>query len=171
MSGGMQGRSFDELYQALYGPLCRHACRLGASTDEAHDFVQDAFAKLYTSLLPIRNPKPWLYKTVTHLYISSLRRHRRWLGVIEKIGGATQSEEPAPHSVIEPDASSVLEACVRQLPPHQQTMLRWSLSDGLTQPQIAERLGKSQTQVSRDLKAVRESLRDMPELREFWYEA
>jgi RNA polymerase sigma-B factor len=71
--------------------------------------------------------------------------------------GDSVGEEDARYELIELDATVV--AVLDQIPPREQQILRMRFLDGLTQTQIAARVGVSQMQVSRLLRRSLEQLR------------
>ncbi|VVJ19915.1 Uncharacterised protein [Amycolatopsis camponoti] len=70
------------LRKRYYVELARFAVKLGASVPDARAFADDAVAELVVRPLkdpgrdPVRNERPWLYRTVRQMVMSA-RRHRQ----------------------------------------------------------------------------------------------
>ncbi len=76
--------TFTQLILQHEGDLARSARRLcSGDEDRAQDFVQDTLVRAYRACLSGRfredaDPRAWLLRIVTNLYINDYRRRRRW---------------------------------------------------------------------------------------------
>ena len=70
--------SIEELFQALESALLSYALRFVNDMAPAEDIVQEAFLRLHRQFQEVREPRPWLYRTVHNLALN----HRRQAGKI-----------------------------------------------------------------------------------------
>jgi RNA polymerase sigma-70 factor (ECF subfamily) len=73
--------SFEEIVDALYGPLYRFALSLTRREADAWDLTQQAFYKWARASHQIRDPmkaKSWLFTTLHRDFLSVVRRHSRF---------------------------------------------------------------------------------------------
>jgi RNA polymerase sigma-70 factor (ECF subfamily) len=63
----------EELFAALESPLLTYALRLLRERSAAEDIVQEAFMKLHAQRDDVREPRPWLYRTVHNLALNAKR--------------------------------------------------------------------------------------------------
>lgn len=83
------GEWVDEWQDALF----RYAFfRVGDRAD-AEDIVQDAFLKVASSSVAIKNPKAYLFRTVTNGCIDSLKRKSKLLPIEQQMTTPSQSDE------------------------------------------------------------------------------
>ena len=83
------GEWVDEWQDALF----RYAFfRVGNGAD-AEDIVQDAFLKAASVPAAIKNPKAYLFRTVTNGCIDSLKRKSKLLPIEQQMTAPSQSEE------------------------------------------------------------------------------
>ena len=77
-------RQFEDLARLHEGVMLRTATRMcGGNRDRAEDLVQDSFVRAYEAFLagkfdPGGNPKAWLLRIVTNLFINDYNRRKRW---------------------------------------------------------------------------------------------
>ncbi len=64
----------EELFKALESPLLSYALRLVGDRAAAEDIVQEAFMRLHAHFNEVREPRPWLYRTVHNLAINQRRQ-------------------------------------------------------------------------------------------------
>src|ERR1035437_8627471 len=67
------GEVIGELFAALESPLLSYAMRLLGDAGVAEDWVQEAFMNLQAQFEQVRQPRPWLYRTVHNLALNHLR--------------------------------------------------------------------------------------------------
>lgn len=82
--------TLEELFAALESPLLRYAGRLLADTEMAQDVVQEAFLRLHAQFHQVREPRPWLYRTVHNLALNHQRRIIR----LQPLNSAPETDNP-----------------------------------------------------------------------------
>ena len=94
-------RRFLDEYEPLRPELYRYCRHLTKSPWEAEDLVQDALARAFVTLASMReppeNPRAWLFRVASNLWINQLQRRRRdLLSADEPADRASRSEPRAP---------------------------------------------------------------------------
>lgn len=120
----------------------------------AEDLVTEAFARLMVHWDTVRSPRPWLYATVAHL----VRDHWRMRGresaayarlQCEVIGAVEQS------GALDPVELLWVRAAVERLPERLRVVVLLHYFLDLPVAQVAQRVGKSEGAVKRDLHDAR----------------
>lgn len=65
--------TIEAWFAALESPLLIHALRLTGDRAAAEDVVQEAFMRLHAQFDEVRQPRPWLYRTVHNLALNQRR--------------------------------------------------------------------------------------------------
>jgi DNA-directed RNA polymerase specialized sigma24 family protein len=89
---------FEDFFQASYPHLVGQLTVLTGSLDDAEDAVQEAFARASTRRARLRAydaPEAWVRRVALNLATSALRRTRRQLAALARLGTATATW-PAP---------------------------------------------------------------------------
>ena|SRR5690606_31254446 len=90
--------AFLETYQPLRGELYRYCRHLTQSPWDAEDLVQDTLARAFVTLGqmgdPPPNPRAWLFRVASNLWIDRLRRARRELLNDPKPDAAETAPDP-----------------------------------------------------------------------------
>lgn len=130
-----------------------------APADRVDDLVQESFLRIHTALPTLRDPDrlaPWVVQIARNVWIDGLRRER-----------PTEPLQVVPVAAPEPtDPNEIVAAWlpgfIDALPPPYRDALRWSELDGLTQSEVARRLGLSpsgaRTRIQRGRKLLRAEL-------------
>lgn len=157
--------AFKQLKQPLLNFLKR---RLGNPCD-AEDLVQESFTRWAAAErggVVAQRPKQFVFQIAANLACDHLRRRSRQEDVFVECRGTASLSAPAeldlPEIADEPsvdpavrvehrEALALLEAAIAGLPERQRQVLLLSRIEGLTQEQIAERLGISRRMVVRHL--------------------
>ena len=109
--------TIEELFAALESPLLGYARRLTGSFAAAEDIVQDAFMKLHAQFNDVREPRPWLYRTVHNRALN----YRRDLA---KVVALNTGPHPASGSTTAEDAPTIPETADPQPLPDEE-IARW----------------------------------------------
>ena len=136
--------------------LMRFLRRFGPRVS-AEDIKQDAFAKLYASKAEdIASPRAYLTATARNLALNDIRRQRNAAtdahADIDTIAPAYTADPEA--QLIAAEDAAAASAALEALEPHMREALLLHLVEGLTQPQVAQRLGCSRRTVQRYIEAA-----------------
>lgn len=157
---------FGALYRSTIVPLRDYLARFMGDRVEAQDIAQDAYLKTFEAMQdhPIGQPRSYLFTTARRLAINfQIRRAQRMQPTEASILEAKVGPAPDPtQSVMAGQDQELFKAAVKALPPGCQEILVLRLNDGLSPPEIAQRLGLAESTVSnqltRALRAVREQV-------------
>ncbi len=140
--------SLEALFEALETSLLGYAYGLVRSSEQAQDLVQEAFLRLHAHWDRVRDPKPWLFRTVHHLAVSYLRRSSRTfqLGTIEESLQSQGEEVGTPHPIPDEwiahqEALGLVRLTLDALDDRSQTLIRLKFEQHRTYRQIAEETG------------------------------
>jgi RNA polymerase sigma-70 factor (ECF subfamily) len=135
--------------------------RVGNDAD-AEDILQEVFIRIHRNLCCLpesewQRPESWIYQITRHLIIDQYRRRRELEAIPENL--------PAPPDLPEADPQALLALSLRelidQLPePYRQALILTEYQ-GLSQKQLAERIGISLSGAKSRVQRAREKLRDM----------
>lgn len=156
----MSGLATDAVYAALAEDLRRWFARR-AAPDQVDDLLQETFARVHAHLPELRDAQrvgPWVFRIARGVYVDALRRAAP-LSPLEE-----EPAEAAQEPLIEPEAlvAAWLPAMVQTLPEPYREALTLSELEGLSQAELARRLGLSasgaRTRVQRGRKLLRGQL-------------
>ncbi len=133
------------------GPrLLRFLRRFGPRVS-AEDVRQEAFAKLVAAKQDIASPRAYLTTTARNLALNDLRRQKNAAtdahADIDTIAPAYTADPES--QLIAAEQAAAATAALAALAPHLREALLLHLAEGLTQPEVAERLGCSRRTVQR----------------------
>lgn len=124
-----------EWIDAWQEPLYRYAFfRLG-HRDEAEDVVQDAFLKIASSSIQIKNPKAYLFRMVANGCVDTLRRRGRNISLVSQI--ATPAES---YDIEAEEEYQRIAALLSHLHEKEAEVIRLHIHAGLKFTEIAELL-------------------------------
>ncbi|GLO20336.1 RNA polymerase subunit sigma-24 [Pseudomonas sp. FW306-2-2C-D06B] len=153
-------KGFLDHYHELIGTWTRKL----RSRQQAEDLAHDAFVRvLENPREQVEQPRAYLHQTARNLAVDGLRREdRRQALALEAIdNGTTGSDDPEAYVHALELADSV-ERALAGLPLNCRQVFIWQKLEGLTQAEIAERMGLSKNMVEkymiRTLRHLREHL-------------
>ena len=134
-----------ELFDAHYGTLAGWTARLVGDTELGHDLATEAFVRLVREGSAVHEPRAWLYTVTANLVRDHWRKRAR--------EGAAYGRFGADPGVTDPETATVLTVreVVLALPDSLRLAVILHYYADLPVAAVAERLGKSQGAVKRDL--------------------
>ncbi len=99
-TGSPQPGSIEQLFASLESPLLHYALRLTGIRCLAEDVIQEAFMRLHTQFDEVREPRPWLYRTVHNLALNHLRSTAKFVPLDSNL--PTHQEIPPHHEAADP---------------------------------------------------------------------
>jgi len=144
-------RAFDVLV-ARHRPAVTALARYACGHDLADDVAQAAFLSLWQHRTKYHadrgSPRSWLLSIVRNRGIDHLRsrasRQRHTVTMDPHgwtLGSEVATAEPADALVERAEAGAAIQAMLDQLPPAQRSVIELAYFDGLSQQEIADRLG------------------------------
>ena len=150
MSDDQEDRSLARLYQRHRNELLAFITRRVRCRETASDLLQDAFIRLmHSERSDIGNLRAFLYRIARNLLIDH-HRQQQTRPQSAPLDEALESELPDPERAIEDSRRLArLQLLMHELPEHLRQALLWNRLDGLTQREIGERLGVSESMAGR----------------------
>ena len=127
-SAGGSGTEFGQFYADHYVALVRLATVLSGSADVAPDLVQDCFVGLHRHWITVRDPLPYVRRSVVHACASHHRRAARVRGLHPPVPGNSEL------------GADELEDAVAKLPPRQRAAVVLRYYGDLSDADIARAL-------------------------------
>lgn len=137
--------------------------RYASNKEEAEDFLQEGFIKIYANLYqyqPIGSFSSWLRKVVVNVALQKLRRKKTPFADIEidRLADAVESNE----DIFSQFGAKMLIRLIQQLPDGYRTVFNMYVIEGYSHKEIATQLGineaTSKSQLSRAKAALRKML-------------
>jgi RNA polymerase sigma-70 factor (ECF subfamily) len=150
--------AFDDLVARYGRELYRYAYRLSGHIQTAEDLVQESLMRAWGSLHRLQNPaavRGWLYTIVRR---ENARRFERPHLEDQELPG--EDFTPAPATYDTSTEAFVLRRAILALPAKYREPLILQVLHGLSQEEIAERLGLSPAGVGTRLFRARQQLRE-----------
>ena len=153
--------SFEQAWEAHRGRVFHWALRYAAGdTSCAEDLTHDVFLKLWANLSRLEDTDDlggWLYCVTARLAVSRFRSRHSLLRAVRK--WLQPSEDPAPDEALDARRSSHRAlVALELLPDRERVALCMVALDGLSQREVATRLGLSEGYVSKLLQRARARL-------------
>jgi len=151
-------RAYGRLVEEHWRSLVRLA-RSVVGDAEAEDVVQDALVHAWKKLRGLRDPErfpAWISRVVTRV---CLRRHRgRLLRPTLPLTGMSATDLPSQESTGGPGARIDLQRSLAVLAPRQRAVLHWTVVEGMSDSEIAERMGITAASVRSHRRRARQRL-------------
>jgi len=150
----------EQAWTTFHTPLLQFVRRRVADEASAEDIVQDVFLKVHTHIDTLSDTsklQSWLYQLTRNAVIDYYRRTRDIVTISEEIPAFVQEDENDVVARLTPG----VKAMVAVLPDIYREALRLTEYEGLTQKEMAERLGISVSGAKSRVQRARQLLRQM----------
>jgi len=137
----MNIQEFNQAVDQLADGLYRFALKSINDNDMAHDFVQDAFEKLWIKLETVENAKSYLFTTVYHAIVDHSRKEQR------NRTFASQVEQNPSHELQSFDLHEILNKGLSELSEIQRNVVLLRDYEGYSYQEIGEMTDLSEQQV------------------------
>ncbi|MEL7586200.1 MAG: RNA polymerase sigma-70 factor [Prolixibacteraceae bacterium] len=161
-----QEKAFDFIFRRYYKALCAQAQLYMQDLDLSQSLVQDCFIKLWESRKAapdIENLSSWLTVVVRNKCIDHLRKQKHEAS-LDQITGQSSVAEGSDASLLSHEFEEQLVRAMSRLPERCRIAFEYSRFEGLTYPEIAERMNISvkgvEALMSRSLKILRAELKE-----------
>ncbi|MDH4654778.1 sigma-70 family RNA polymerase sigma factor [Pseudomonas sp. JS3066] len=138
---------FFEHYEELIGTWTRRL----RSRHRAEDFAHDAFVRvLEAEQENVKQPRAYLHQTTRNIAVDHFRREERRAQLEVDIAGDGDESKDDPESYMHAvQLADSIEKALAELPVNCRQVFVWQKLEGLSQAEIAERLGLSRNMVER----------------------
>lgn len=164
---GQDRQALAEFYDHVAGVLFSIAVRIVGDPQEAEEIIQDVFVQIWEKApmfdVVLGTPMNWAVSITRNRSIDRLRSRQRRARVIEEL-----RQEIAPEATVyapaapDKEALSLVRAAVASLPSEQRQAIEMAFFNGLTQAEIAEKLGEPlgtvKARIRRGMLKLRDSL-------------
>lgn len=159
--------AFGELYERYVDRIYNYIFHRTGSAEDAQDLTAQAFYKALSSIERYKDRgapfAAWLYRIAHNMVANWHRDNSRWTEVPLEDMALTDAPEHAPQSMAERwDRQQALAEAVRQLHDDRQMLLVLKFSEGLSNRQIGQIMGRSEGAIKslyhRALVGLREDL-------------
>jgi len=163
--------AFAQLYDRLSRPLYAVALRILGDAGEAQDIVHDTFIGLWDKAAAFEATRgsafAWAVALTRNRAIDRLRQRRRRAEILRESATETPGFEPeigapAPEAAAQGEDAQAVRAAVATLPVEQKRAVELAFFSGLTQLEIAQRLGEPlgtiKARIRRGLLKLRDTL-------------
>ena len=156
-------KEFELYFKRYYTPLGMYVLRICGDTSVTEDIVQEAFSILWQKSRDEDFPdnfRSYLYRTAHNLTIDHLRKNQSNFSTIPL--SDIEDSLPTEEDIDTSERDARLWQAISRLPQRCREVFLLSKQDGLSNAQIAEKLGISpktvEAQMTKAFKALRESL-------------
>ncbi len=153
---------FETIFRRHRATLVGRLRRLVSCRDTAEDLAHEAYVRVATALerQPVEHVPTFLFQTAHNLAIDHLRRETRRNRLFDRgdpdtVADTVPSRDASPETAAaDRQALARLVAALDGLPERTRQVLLLGRVEGLSYPQIAQRLGVSQTTVYKDMQTA-----------------
>jgi len=152
---------FAALFSSQRGALVRWLARLIGDRHAAEDLAQDAYLKVaaVAETGAVQHPQSFLYQTARNLAFDHLRRQKVRAAVhppasdmLAALVEAVPAQTPSPETrLLDRERVRRFQAALAELPERARQVLILQRVHGLTQVEIARRLGVTERTIAKDL--------------------
>jgi RNA polymerase sigma-70 factor (family 1) len=161
--------AFEELYAAYHQTMFSTACKYLKSTTAAEDAVHEAFVKVWLhrgQLDPSQGVRNFLFKCLKFHVLNVIRDHKSSLSKqYELIYNTSSEHQDTESTVIFNDYRKVVDHAINNLSAQKKKIFRLRSYEGLTNEEVAQRLGLSintvKFQYAQASKALKHALKIM----------
>ncbi|MFS2093128.1 sigma-70 family RNA polymerase sigma factor [Pseudomonas sp. Pseusp11] len=149
---------FFEYYEELIGTWTRRL----RNRQQAEDLAHDTFVRVLESdSAAVQQPRAYLHQTARNIAVDGYRREdRRGAMESEAIDHSVSSSGDPEHFMHAIQLADSIERALAELPLNCRKVFVWQKIEGLTQAEIAERLGLSRNMVEKYMIRTLRHLRD-----------
>lgn len=143
-------------FQEHYDDLLQFLTRRMSDRQRAADVAQETYLKLVKieqqQTLSVLHARSFIFRVAGNLAIDTLRREQRMAGNLDDSAAASEVACPAPApeaALLARERLAQLDEALLQLSPNARQALLLNRVEGLTQAQIAQQLGVSESMVAK----------------------
>jgi RNA polymerase sigma-70 factor (ECF subfamily) len=159
-----QHEAFRELYYTYCDSVTFFLTKLLGSEDEAKDVAQETFATLWehrAQIDPAKNIKGYLFIIAKHASFRHIRRNSIYTGIVDDIDLDKSNAGGSDEEMIARETQLLVEIAVSRMPALRKSIYEMSRDQGLTNTEIAGKLGISRESVASHLYNALTDIKDV----------
>jgi RNA polymerase sigma-70 factor (ECF subfamily) len=163
LASGSQ-EAFHTVYKVAYPQVRAFSKGLVKNDADADDITQLVFIKLWTKrsmLKEVKNFNTYLYTITKNTVLNHLATRKAFTVDIAGMGDRVTGSATPQEQVEARDLQLLIDMVVENMPPQRQTIYKLSREEGLSNDQIAERLGLQKKTVENHLNLALGDIRNM----------
>lgn len=156
-------RAFHRVFSVFYPKVYAFALGFIKNEADAEDVTQMVFINLWTKrekLLSVENLDAYIYVMTKHTVLNFIASRKVTID-IDCIGERCASGTSLQEQIEASDMKLLIDMIVQNMPPQRQTIYRMSREEGLTNDEIAEKLGLQKKTVENHLNLALGDIRKM----------
>lgn len=157
-------RAFQEIFHAAYPRVFSFVLSLAKDMDDTEDIVQNVFIKLWTKrerLAPIRNLDAYLFTLTKNTVLNHFASQKACHIDISTIGNLGTDDVSAIQRIEAQDLQMLIDMVIENMPPQRKSVFLMSREEGLSNDEIAQRMGLSKKTVENHLNLALGDIRKM----------
>jgi RNA polymerase sigma factor, sigma-70 family len=156
--------AYDKIYRAWFKPILNTLAKLTGSDVEAEDIAQNVFTDLWLTrekLDPEKRLNTYLYTLARHAAVDYFRRRRVAGEYFETLDWDEMSQASSDDLIIEKEVKLLKDMALSLMPATQRDIYKLSHEEGLSNEEIARRLGVTKETVYSHKSRARKQLEDL----------
>ena len=164
---GGSHEAYKEIYLRYWGPVRNYLVKLLRSEAEAEEIAQNVFMLLWEKrgqIDPDRNIQGYIYRIAHNSALKHLRDNHPWESYRDLAESALATIEHADSDIIAREKELLVRMVLERMPGQRRMVFELSHYGGLTNEQIAERLGITRGNVAAHLAHARKDMKEVKDL-------
>ncbi len=157
-------RAFQQLFTAAYPKVYSFVLSLVKDVDDTEDIVQTVFIKIWMKrerLAQSRNLDSYLYAITKNTVLNHFASQRTNYIDVSTVSNLESDDISALQHIEAQDLQLLIDMIVENMPPQRQKVFRMSREEGLSNDEIAQRMGLSKKTVENHLNLALGDIRKM----------
>ncbi len=159
--------AFRTVFKATYPQVRAFSKGFTKNDADADDIAQQVFIKLWTKraiLANVRNFETYLYTITKNTVLNHLASQKAFTVDISDVKNLSTGHTSPLEQIEASDLQLLIDSAVESMPPQRQTIYKMSREEGLSNDQIAEKLGLQKKTVENHLNLALGDIRKMLKL-------
>ncbi len=156
--------AFHQVFKAFYGKVYYFALGFIKNQTDADDITQMVFTKLWmkrSMLADVQNLDTYLYTITKNTVLNFISTHKPYSLDIDTIKNLEETSPSQQEQIEAQDLQILIDMIVSNMPPQRQAVYRMSREEGLSNEEIAQKMGIQKKTVENHLNLALGDIRKM----------